>query len=87
MTTNPNEARILIDAAESEEGEAPIETGAYSPPATKLSPFTFLDIPEGRHVLSVFKKGYLEEKVEFVVKPGEITRLEIPLVPLTETSR
>lgn len=87
VTTTPSEARVLVDAAESEEGEAPLETAPSSPPPTKISPFTFLDIPEGSHVLSVFKKGYLEEKIQFIIKPDEITRINIHLTPLTEAYR
>ncbi|OGE31052.1 hypothetical protein A2631_05220 [Candidatus Daviesbacteria bacterium RIFCSPHIGHO2_01_FULL_44_29] len=80
VTTNPSQARVLVDAVDAE-GEAPVISPQVTPPPTKLTPFTMTNIPVGAHRLSIFKKGYLEKTVPFEIKVDEITRIDIELKP------
>ncbi len=47
-------------------------------------PFIYKDIPSGQHTLLVSKPGYLAQKVSFTINPGQITRLIISLIPISQ---
>lgn len=78
VTTTPSDARILIDANE-EDSDAPISSVEVSPPPTKTSPFAMSNIPVGKHSLSIFKRGFLEETIKFEIAKDKVTRLDIKL--------
>lgn len=78
VTTNPSEARVMID---SEEEEVSTETTL----PVNITPFKISNIPVGQHNLTLFTQGYNFSVVQFKIEANKITRLDITLTPQEPT--